>query len=339
MSSSTTAFQTSNAGTPVWRRLFVTGCNAWRALTIQTLALGLVAAAAWFLGTGLLNVFEDSGAVVRVGDGFFVLPVGSVLYGPAATSMLLMGCVLSSVTAQLALQLSALGWNLLVCAVFGSAICRSVAVRLSSDRTPDWREVFQFTLPRTLQSWLAPFLPLAICYVLILVRYLCGGLTWLPWVGAAVYAALWWAITALVCILLVLTAVGWPLMFAAQATELSDCFDGVSRAVNFVLTRPFHYLAALASVLMIGFLPAQLGKFVGMLLLDGNVVAAWPEAVITVLCAGPATAVFFTWATLTFLELRHQIDATEVDEVYVPGGERTEPVPLVGRSAHPVTAE
>ncbi len=323
----------------MWRRLFVTGCNAWRALTIQTLALGLVAAAAWFLGTGLLNVFEDSGAVVRVGDGFFVLPVGSVLYGPAATSMLLMGCVLSSVTAQLALQLSALGWNLLVCAVFGSAICRSVAVRLSSDRTPDWREVFQFTLPRTLQSWLAPFLPLAICYVLILVRYLCGGLTWLPWVGAAVYAALWWAITALVCILLVLTAVGWPLMFAAQATELSDCFDGVSRAVNFVLTRPFHYLAALASVLMIGFLPAQLGKFVGMLLLDGNVVAAWPEAVITVLCAGPATAVFFTWATLTFLELRHQIDATEVDEVYVPGGERTEPVPLVGRSAHPVTAE
>ncbi len=339
MSSSTTAFQTSNAGTPVWRRLFVTGWNAWRALTIQTLALGLLAAAAWFLGTGLLNLFEGSAAVVRVGDGFFALPVGSVLYGPAATSMLLMGCVLSSVTAQLAVQAGALGWNLLVCAVLGSAICRSVAVRLSSDRTPGWREVLQFTLPRTLQSWLAPVLPLVICCVLILVRYLCGGFTWLPWVGGAIYAALWWAITALVCIFLVLTAIGWPLMFAAQATELSDCFDGVSRAINFVLTRPFHYAAALASVLMIGFLPAQLGKSVGVLLFGGSVGTTWPAAIVTLLCAGPATAAFFTWATLTFLELRHQIDATEVDEVYVPGHERTESVPLVGRPAHPVAAE
>ena len=41
---------------------------------------------------------------------------------------------------------------------------------------------------------------------------------------------------------LILTAISWPLMVAAISTEGSDGFDGLSRAIGYVLNRPWYFL-------------------------------------------------------------------------------------------------
>lgn len=309
----------------------------WSGVSPQTLLCGLAAVLAWPLGMwGIDSLWNIAGFTVPH-VGVERPHASDVFYGAWTISESFVLTLLNGSASEVLHSVCRIAWGTLVCAVFGAAICRCVAMRHATGRTPATAEVFTFTLPRWLQLWLAPLIPLVVCAVLWSLRFAAQSVGWIPLGGEYLYAALWLFFTGLMWTLVLLTAAAWPLMFAAQCVERSDCFDGLSRAFNLTLSAPVRYLLTLVGFVTVGFgigylcqmtIRAGLGSAAGEPLISGLLVI--PGAV--------AMAAFFSWATFTFLELRACVDATETDEVYSAGSEVVR-VPLVGRAAHPVAGQ
>jgi hypothetical protein len=155
-----------------------------------------------------------------------------------------------------------IAWTTATWAFFSAAINRIAAMRLAREETPELREVIRFAVRK--------FLPnvLSVLFVLLLVGFfyvicnatIAGWLGSIPVVGDIILGTLFFLVLAssfLVVFVATLGALGFNLASAAIATESSDTFDGVSRAWNYILARPWTvvltYLGIFAYVAVVLF--------------------------------------------------------------------------------------
>jgi hypothetical protein len=236
-----------------------------------------------------------------------------------------------------------------------------VALKLTRDEGVSWSRASQFSRARVGSYISAPVLPiLAVLLVAIPVALL--GLLARMDVGVLVAGVLWpLAILAglIMTILLVGLLFGWPLMWATISTEGTDAFDAISRAYAYVFQRPFHYLFYSIVASFVGFLGLMLVRGVAAMVIHCTRWAAswgatssrindivvvnmdkgvgengaaliqfWENAVFTLVTA---FAISFLWSASTaiYLLLRHQIDAVELDEVFLEEEEERFGLPVM----------
>ncbi|QDT18071.1 hypothetical protein [Alienimonas californiensis] len=243
-----------------------------------------------------------------------------------------------------------LGWALLVWGFFGTAICRAAAVRFAVGASGSPVAALRMAGGRWISSLGSPLLPAVGLGVLALGLIVLGWAGDLPAVGPWLVAVLWGAalLAGLAAfVLIVLLAIGWPLMIAALAVENSDAFDAFSRAFSYVLGRPLRlvvHVVAGAAIAAVAVLLAQLATTAAALLAAGFAgVGMGPEDLrslgVTPGAAGTADAavagrfwltlwvalpaayaagLFWTLVTVSYFLLRYADDGVETDELWQP---------------------
>jgi len=160
-------------------------------------------------------------------------------------------------------------------------------------------------------------------------------------------AALVWPLVLLAGLLMAMLALGlifgWPLMWATIGAEGTDSFDALSRCYAYVFGRPLHYLfyavvaavfGALGWLLVSNFAAGVIwaaywaaswgsGTENAALLREGGLGGAgWLIAVgwvgcVKLLAVGFIYGYFWTASTAIYFLLRRDVDATEMDEVFL----------------------
>ncbi|MEZ6069828.1 MAG: hypothetical protein R3C10_06005 [Pirellulales bacterium] len=254
-------------------------------------------------------------------------------------------------------------WAIFIWGLFGGAVGRIAAVELATGERYSMGRAFGFARRRWPSYFAAPMMPLSVVFIGTLMMALLGLLMRLQ-IGMLL-AAIAWPIVLLGCAFLVLVliglAFGWPLMWSTLSTEGTDAFDAISRAYAYTTQRPLNYLfyVTVASLLgMLGLLLVEL--FVGGVLwlslwgvswgvgselhdlavgaADNQVgplgtaaaflFAIW-TSLVKLIAVGFIYSYLWTAAAATYLLLRRDVDATELDEAYLedePTGEGLAPL-------------
>ncbi len=265
-------------------------------------------------------------------------------------------------------------WTLAVWAFCGGAITRLAAVRLAQDRRIGFVQACRHAIGKWTSSFSGPLFPLGGVVLLVMLGLVAGWISRLDMgigVGFVVVGALWpiGLVFALICaVLLVAALVGWPLMWCAVSTESSDAFDSFNRSFSYVTQRPFHLAfyvlvaglmgaAAWLVVFTIGELTIYLASW-GVAwgsgaeraneifaataaspvssTTGGRIVAVW-STLVRLLVLAYGHSFLWTAASGIYLLLRHDTDATPLDEVYLESAEDPYGLPPVKRDAAGVT--
>lgn len=244
--------------------------------------------------------------------------------------------------------------SLAIWAFFGAAISRIAAVQLACEERVGWGAALRFACSKWLSYLGAPLLPLLgvlllavpVCLLGLLLRagpgVMLAALVWPVLLGAGLVMAL----------LLLGLFFGWPLMWPTVSAEGTDAFDALSRSYAYVFQRPLHYLfyalvagafGALGWLLVQNFAAAVVGltywaagwgSGVGRIdaisgaadpLEDlgyaGTVLIHFWAGCVKLLAVGFLYGYFFTAATAIYFLLRRDVDATEMDEVFLEADE------------------
>jgi hypothetical protein len=156
----------------------------------------------------------------------------------------------------------------------------------------------------------------------------------------------------LMTLLLLGTLFGWPLMWATISTEGTDSFDALSRTYAYSFQRPLHYLFYAfvagfigwlgwllvenfaAGVIWMGYWAAGWGsggerlnsimgtgdELTGIGSSGAMLIRFWAGC-IKLLAVGYLFSYFWSAAAAIYLLLRRDVDATEMDEVYLDADE------------------
>ena len=228
-----------------------------------------------------------------------------------------------------------------VWAFFGAAICRIAAVQLAAEEQVGLGAALRYACRKWPAYFAAPLFPvggvlLAAIPVAVLgfimrvnLGILLGGILW-PLVLVA---------GLLMAVLLLGVLLGWPLMWATISTEGTDSFDALSRSYAYTFQRPLNYLfyAFVAGFLgWLGWVLVQ--NFAAGVFWLGSWASAWggglPEEMngigraglvlihfwagcVKLLAVGFLFSYFWSAAAGIYLLLRRDVDATEMDEVYL----------------------
>ena len=266
--------------------------------------------------------------------------------------------------AMACLVLSAL-WSLAVWGFFGAAITRIVAVQLASDEIVGWAAAVRWASSKWLAYFGAPLFPLLGVLLAVIPLLLLGFVARLD-IGLLLVGLLWplLLIGGLVMTLLLLGLVfGWPLMWATISAEGTDSFDALSRTYAYVFQRPLRYLfyAIVAAILgWLGWLLVE-NLAAGIVWLTywaagwgsgaqrmGDIVTGNLEGIgyagsaciwfwagcVKWLALGYLVSYFWTASTAIYFLLRRDVDATELDEVFLDADE-SEP----GQGLPPLTTD
>jgi len=240
-------------------------------------------------------------------------------------------------------------WAVLVWAFFGGCIARVAAVRLAAGERVTWGAMLRHARTKWRAYVAAPLFPLVTVLLLTLPVALAGflflRLDWTVLIAGLVWPLLLLA-GFLMALLLLGLAFGWPLMWATIASEGTDSFDALSRSYSYTYERPLHYLfyAVVAAVFGILGWIVVVNFAAGVIALTTGA-AAWGAGAARVdevtaasgfsaLGAGAALirfwigcvkllavaylfSYFWTAATAIYLLLRRNVDATEMDEVFL----------------------
>lgn len=147
-----------------------------------------------------------------------------------------------------------IGWTVLVWAFLAGAITRIAAMKLAREEGLELKDAIRFGLKK-LPSNIG-----SVAFVLIIIGffYLLTNATIAGWIGripvvGGVLLGLLFGLVLVASFLIVLAGalglLGFNLAAAAISTEVSDAFDGVSRAWDYVLARPWHLIVTLACTL------------------------------------------------------------------------------------------
>ncbi|MEM1354697.1 MAG: hypothetical protein AAGC44_12380 [Planctomycetota bacterium] len=146
-------------------------------------------------------------------------------------------------------------YGLIALAIFsliGGTICRMAATQACGERSISAGEAGRFVLQRAAWFLLTPIMPLALIGVLALVLILAGLVFFnvgvLDVVGALLYGPML-LIGLVIALIALVVFFAIHLMTPALAVEGTDGFDAVSRAMNYVMFRPWQlgfYLVAAA---------------------------------------------------------------------------------------------
>lgn len=241
-------------------------------------------------------------------------------------------------------------WALVVWAVCGGAVTRTVAVDLACGERASWGKLVAFVATRFRAYFAAPLIPLLVVAAVAAGSALFGLLLRADW--SMVVAGLLWPCLLLawaaMTLLLVGLLFGWPLMFPTISVEGMDSFDALSRSNNYTFHRPLHYLfyalvASLfgllgwwlvsnlaATVIYLPFWAASWGsgepriatiaqhapELSGAGKLGAGVIWFWVLCV-KLVALGFLYSYFWTASTAIYYLLRRNVDATEMDEVYL----------------------
>ena len=242
-----------------------------------------------------------------------------------------------------------IGWFILVWAIFGTAISRTVALKLSGEESPGLLGALGYgslKWPPAVNSVLFVLVGIA---VLSIPGALLGLAMRTEW-GLAVAGGMW-PLVMLGAIVLAILAIGvvagWPLMVAAVGVERADSFQAISTAFSYVYQRPLHYafylliagLVAIPTLAAAGAFADATGSLamwaasLGMghdrtaIVLDGlagvgPVAETWGLQALRFWTRGLASLLgsfgwgyFWAIATAAYLVLRQDVDGTELDEV------------------------
>jgi len=247
-----------------------------------------------------------------------------------------------------------IGWFLLVWSIFGTAICRHVALRLVGEESPGPVAATIFGS----RKWVSAFNSVLFVLVGMLALSIPGALLGLAmrsdW-GLAIAGAVWPLVllgAVVLAILAIGVAAGWPLMVATIGVERGDSFQAISTAYSYLYQRPLHYAFYLLVALLLA-VPtlAAAGVFADAT----TTLAAWATslgmgrerttAVFEALAGGDAITglsdagtwglgamnfwlrgvrtllasfgwgYFWAIATAAYMLLRQDVDGTELDEV------------------------
>lgn len=243
-------------------------------------------------------------------------------------------------------------WALVVWAFFGGAITRIVALRLARNERIGWGAAIGHVRSKWLAYVAAPAFPL-IGVAFMTLGLLVAGLIMRGGIFVFLFSFIWPLFLLaglLMAILLLGLLFGWPLMWATVGVENTDSFDALSRAYAYVFQRPLHYLFYAVLVALLGvlgwilvyhFSEAVINLTYGAVawgggserILDkiraGNaedlggvtkagiaIIHFWVGCV-RLLAVGFVFSFFWTGATAIYFLLRRDVDATEMDEIFV----------------------
>jgi hypothetical protein len=256
-----------------------------------------------------------------------------------------------------------IGWFLLVWAIFGTAICRVVALKLAGEEPPGPLSALGYGS----QKW--PPAVNSVLFVLVGIAALSipGALIGLgmrtEW-GLA-FAGAVWPLVLLGAVVLAILAIGvvagWPLMVAGVGVERADSFQAISTAFSYLYQRPLHFafyllvaaVVAIPSLAAAGLFADATGSLAiwaasfGMghgrtqaviagLSGGGPLADAWGLQALRFWSRGLANLLgsfgmgyFWSIATAAYLVLRQDVDGTMLDEIVLeePGMRDETPAP------------
>ena len=241
-------------------------------------------------------------------------------------------------------------WGVAVWAFFGAAICRIAAVQLAAGEQVGWSAAMRYAAKKWPSYFASPLFPIGgvllatipVCILGLIMKtnvgLLLGGLLWPLALVAGLFMAL----------LLLGVLFGWPLMWATISAEGTDSFDALSRSYAYTFQRPLHYLFYAVVAGFIGWLGWVLVQnFAAGVIWMGYWAAAWGcgttqidsimgvgkelsgpawfgaglirfwAGCVKLLAVGYLFSYFWTAAVAIYFLLRRDVDATEMDEVYL----------------------
>ena len=237
-------------------------------------------------------------------------------------------------------------WSLATWAFFGAAISRIAAVRLTCDERIGMMAALRYACKKWRSYAGAPLL-VVVGILLAAIPGLLVGAVLMNANWSVLVAAILWPVVLVaglvMAVLLLGLIFGWPLMWATISTEGTDSFDALSRSYAYTFGRPLHYLFYAVVAAVVGSLGWILvanfaGAVVGLsywaagwgcgheqvqLIIEGEtktlgamLIRFWAGCV-KFLAAGFFYGYFWTAITAIYLVLRRDVDATEMDEVYL----------------------
>jgi len=254
-------------------------------------------------------------------------------------------------------------WGTAVWAFFGGAISRIAVVRLAADEQVGFNAALRYAARKGPSYFAAPLLPVGGALLIALPVFILGLLMRTN-PGLLLGGVLWpLALAAgfLMAVLLLGALAGWPLMWGAISAEGTDSFDALSRSYAYVFQRPLRYLFYVAVAAFLGWLgwifvqtfaSAVIGLAYwaagwgsGNALLGASIFAAdghlsgvgefgagliqfWAGCV-KLLAVGFVFSFFWSASAAIYLLLRRDVDAAEMDEVFLDAdaAEQAAPAP------------
>ncbi len=233
-------------------------------------------------------------------------------------------------------------WTVAVWALVGGALTRMATFELAREERISWSQAFRHSLAKWHSYFAAPLLPL-LGVLLMAVPMGLLGLLGRTNIGLLVLAVIWPLFLAaglLMAIFLIGLLFGWPLMWAAIATESGDSFDALNRAYSYVYQRALKYalyglIAAVLSVLggwvvwmfasavvHLAHWGAAWGSGAGVpadqLTTPGkwavNVLRFW-DGIVRIVAIGFVYSSLWSAAAAIYLLLRQDVDGTPIDDV------------------------
>jgi hypothetical protein len=241
--------------------------------------------------------------------------------------------------------------SLAIWAFFGAAISRVAAVQLASEERIGWGPSVRHACSKWVSYFAGPLFPLfGIALSAIPIWILC----WLLRADFGIFiVGLIWPVCLgmglIITLLLLGLLFGWPLMWATVSVEGTDSFDALSRSYAYVFQRPIHYLfyafvaavfGALGWFLVRNFAAGVVwltywaaswsgstprvtdimngtgGSLEGIGLTGAMIIHFW-AGFVKLVAVGFIYSYFWTAVTAIYYLLRHDVDATEMDEVYL----------------------
>jgi hypothetical protein len=239
-------------------------------------------------------------------------------------------------------------WGAAIWAFFGAAITRMAAVQLAAGERIGMAAAVRHAAAKWPSYFAAPLLPVGGVVLAAIPVLILGFLIRANWI-LFLASFIWPLVLAaglLMALLLLGVLFGWPLMWATISTEGTDSFDALSRSYAYTFQRPLHYLfyvivAAIlgglgwllvqnfaAGVVWMSYWAAGLGAGGERIdsIMSGELTgfsgfAAWLihfwAGCVKLLAVGYLFSYFWTASSCIYLLLRRDVDATEMDEVFL----------------------
>jgi hypothetical protein len=241
-------------------------------------------------------------------------------------------------------------WSLLVWAFFGAAITRQAAVAFARQENTSLAQLAVFASPRWTSYFVAPLFPILGTILMAAFMAVLGLLMRMD-IGILLASIVWPLVLLggfMMAFLLIGLFFGFPLMWGSISAEGTDAFGALSHSYSYVYQRPLHYLVYVVIASIVG----VLGWYLVSLFIDwilvlstwgiswGSGVEQWtgirgPETMGRIADTGAAIIGFWTnclhavaygfvfsyfWSatTVIYFLLRRLVDATELDEVFMP---------------------
>ena len=258
-------------------------------------------------------------------------------------------------------------WSLVLWAFFGGAITRIAAVSFARSENLAWNKVGGFVRPRFGSYFAAPLMPILATFLLAVLLAVVGLLTRSN-VGLLI-AGILWPVVLFIGFAMAFFLVGlyfcWPLMWGAISAEGTDSFGALNHAYSYVYQRPLRYLLYGVLAALIGVLGWFLvSTFAHWTIALGHWGVSWGSGSADVAAAAAESGVelgrfgeaglslvqfwnnclttlalafvfsyFWVSTTVIYFLLRRLVDATELDEVFLPEEHELHGLPPLARGA------